>query len=412
MLLENDSFPDDTRVKLEARSLCRAGYQVAVICPTDASRRWYEYVDGVRVYRYPRPFESRGILGYLCEYAYSLSVTFVLTLYVLLRHGFDVLHPRLPPDTYVVLAAFYKLLGKKYVADLQDLSPELYQAQCGGEGNPLILAALKWFERQACRWADCLITTNQTQRRLLIERTGVLPDRCYVVRNAPDEIFLKPNPLLESFRKDGRTIIGYMGLMGVQDHVEVLLHAARCLKIEHRRNDFRVVFVGAGPALQDVKQLAAQLDLQSCVEFAGYRIGEELRRYMASFDICVTPDPSNPYNDTCTTIKTMEYMALAKPIVAFDLPENRVTAGDAALYAARNDVRELARLIRHLMDNPEERTRLGRLGHQRVVEHWRWEIQQNNLLALYEALLSSAAISTAGGGRSLDAVTAKVSTVR
>jgi glycosyltransferase involved in cell wall biosynthesis len=310
------------------------------------------------------------------------------------------------------LAAFYKLLGKKYVADLQDLSPELYQAQCGGEGNPLVLAALKWFERQACCWADRLITTNQTQRRLLIERTGVLPDLCYVVRNVPDEIFLKPNPVLESFRNDGRTIIGYMGLMGVQDHVEVLLHAAHCLKNEYRRNDFRVVFVGRGPALDDLKRLAAQLDLQSCVEFVGYRLGEELHRYMASFEICVTPDPSNPYNDTCTTIKTMEYMALAKPIVAFDLPENRVTAGDAALYAARNDVRELTRLIVHLMDNPEKRALLGQRGRQRVIDQWCWEIQQNNLISLYDGLLSRAAVSTVGNSPTLDAVTAKISAAR
>jgi glycosyltransferase involved in cell wall biosynthesis len=250
-----------------------------------------------------------------------------------------------------------------------------------------VIAVLGWFERLACRTADRLIATNQTQRRVQIERAGAPPERCHVVRNGPDARFLEPHTPVVRLRQSGRVIIGYVGMIGVQDGVDSLLRAVDRLRKDFGRHDFLTVIVGSGPALDDLKRLAIELGLQDVIEFAGYKSGEDLLRHIASFDICVTPDPSNPYNDSCTTIKTMEYMAMAKPVVAFDLPENRVSAGDAALYASRDNERELAKLIAHLMDRPEERALLGQRGRQRVIDNWRWEIQQNNLIELYDGLL-------------------------
>jgi glycosyltransferase involved in cell wall biosynthesis len=387
MLLQNESYPDDTRVELEARSLREAGYQVTVVCPTGISSRFHENVAGVHVYRYLKPWEVGGFVGYVWEYAYSLAMALVVSLYVLVRRGFDVVHVHAPPDLYVLISGFYKLLGKRYVLDMHDLSPELYQARQGGAGNRTVLAVLSWFEWLACRSADRLIATNETQRRVQIERAGATPERCCVVRNGPDDRFLASHEPIARLHEGGRVIIGYVGMMGVQDGVEYLLRAVDILRTEIGRDDFRTVIVGSGPALTELKRLATELNLQDHVEFAGYRTGEDLLRHLASFDICVTPDPSNPYNDSCTTIKTMEYMAMGKPVVAFDLPENRVTASDAALYAARNDQRDLARLIARLMDRPIERQQLGQRGRQRVIDLWRWDIQEQHLIELYDDLL-------------------------
>lgn len=402
MLLENESYPDDTRVMLEAESLRDAGYQVTVICPTGLSRRPYECVAGVHAYRYPKPWELNGFVGYAWEYGYSFVMAFVVSIYVLMRRGFDAVHVHAPPDMQVLVARFYKLLGKRCVVDQHDLSPELYQARQQGAGNRRVHAALGWFERLACKTADRLIATNETQRKVQIERGGAAPEACHVVRNGPDARFLKPVQPLSELREDGRAIIGYVGVIGVQDGVDCLLRALACMKNDLGRNDFRAIIVGSGPALDDLKRLTVKLCLAEVVDFTGYLVGESLLRHIASFDVCVTPDPSNPYNDSCTTIKTMEYMAMAKPIVAFDLPENRVSAGNSALYASGNSERELAQLIAQLIDHPQERELLGERGRERVIDSLSWEHQAAQLIDLYDQLLIPDVRSAVGHERMIE----------
>jgi glycosyltransferase involved in cell wall biosynthesis len=390
MLVENDSYPDDTRIVLESETLRDAGHAVTVICPTGIYRRFHETLGGVQVYRYPKPREPGGFVGYLWEYGYSLAVTWLIALYVSLRHGFDVIHARTPPDMFVLVAGFFKLFGKRYVVDLHDMPVELYQAKHNGDGNRFVVAGLAWFERLACRLADCHITTNETQRRLRIERGGVPADRCHVVRNAPAPEFLEPVEPLASLRDHGQTVIGYMGILNVQDRGDFLLRTLHHLKNDLGRDDFRAVIVGNGTAIDDLKLLTGELGLAAHVRFVGFQVGDDLLRHVASFDIGVTPDPSNPYNDSCTMLKVMEYMALAKPVVAFDLPENRVTAGAAALYAQMNDELQFARCIATLMDSPDERAALGRIGRQRVETLLSWQQQRENLLEAYRCLLAPA----------------------
>ncbi|MEX0612322.1 MAG: glycosyltransferase family 4 protein, partial [Pirellulales bacterium] len=224
-------------------------------------------------------------------------------------------------------------------------------------------------------------------RGMQIERGGAPAERCHVVRNGPDARFLQPVEPHPSLRDGGRPVIGYVGMMGVQDGVDYLLRALACLKNDFGRVDFRADIVGSGPALPHLQRLTDELGLGEIVRFCGYRIGDDLLKHLAGFDICVTPDPSNPYNDSCTTVKSMEYMAMGKPVVAFDLPENRITLADAALYATGNNVRELAQLIARLIDNPIERKRLGQRGRQRVIDYFYWERQQDMLIQLYDGLL-------------------------
>jgi glycosyltransferase involved in cell wall biosynthesis len=388
MLLQNDSYPDDTRVRLEAQTLRDAGHEITVICPTGASLRCYEQIAGVRVFRYPKPWEASGSLGYVWEYAYSLSVTFMLTMYVAVRYGFDVVHTRTPPDMYVLIGVFYKFFGKKYVVDVNDPSPDLYLAQHDGAGNGLVLAILYWFERMTCRTADCFITVSESVRRMQIERSGAPPDRFHVVRNVPSERFLESVEPLNALREDGQLIIGYMGLIGHQDRVDVMLRALHHLKHDEGRSDFRAVIVGSGPGLGDLKRLALELELQQHVRFAGYRVGDDLLRHVASFDICVVPDPSNPYNHCCAMLKMMEYMAMAKPVVAFDLQENRITAGDAAIFVADNDEQQFAAQLNRLMDDHELRQQLGQRGRDRVNEYLAWDYQKQYLLEAYDQILT------------------------
>jgi glycosyltransferase involved in cell wall biosynthesis len=390
MLVQNCGYPDDMRILMEAQSLRSAGCNVTVICPTGRSRRFHEMLDGVRVYRFPKPWDLGGFIGYLCEYAYSLAITFVLSMWVLMRHGFDVIHSRVPPDVYVFLNSFYQLLGKRFVADLQDSSPDLYQAQRDGHGNPLVHRTLLWLERQTCRRADCLITINESYRTMLAERAGVPPHTCHVVRNAPDPKFLLPIAPLDEYRQDGRIVLGYMGVIGIQDRLEVLLQALASLRDELGRNDFLALVVGSGPALPAMQKLSSETGLDDHVRFVGYQSGDDLLRHVATFDIGITPDPSNAYNDFCSFLKTMEYMAMSKPVACFDLLENRRSAAGAALYAKPNSVVDLARQIVRLMDDAELRQQLGDVGRWRAANILNWERQEEVLLAAYESMLGGA----------------------
>ena len=386
MLLENNSYPDDTRVILEAESLTAAGFDVTVICPTGDSTKWYEVVDGVRVYRYPCPAELNGFGGYIWEYSYSFVATFVISIWVFMRHGFDSTHSHTPPDIYCLIGRFYQFFGKKYVHDTHDLSPELYKAQRGGSGSKLVMSALRWFEKCACRWANRLIATNETQSGIQVSRCGADPNKCCVVRNGPSERFLGEIVPNQKFALMEKTILGYVGVIGVQDGVDYMIRMIKHLRYDLGREDFHAVIVGDGSALVDLQELAAELKVADAITFTGYVAGDELLQTIASFDIAVTPDPSNPYNDSCTTIKTMEYMAMSKPTVAFDLPENRHSARESAVYATCNDESELARLTQELIDNPERRIEMGRIGRKLIQEEFAWEYQRQNLIDLYDSL--------------------------
>ena len=390
MLLENNPYPQDARVRREARTLAEAGYQVTVISPARPGQPWRETIDGVRAYRYPSLPEASGVVGYLFEYGYSAVAMFVLSLLVYLREGFDVIHAANPPDTLVFIAAAYKLLGKRFVYDHHDLVPELYYARLAGRGNRLTHFGLLVLEKLSLRYADHVIATNESYRAMEMERGGVRPERITIVRNGPElnsRQVIEPDPGL---RQKGKTIIGYVGVMGIQDGVDYLLRALHHLVYDMGRRDvFCVLIGGLGSAQPSLRRLATQLGLDDYVWFTGWVSDADLLRYIASADICVDPDPSNPFNDRSTMTKMLEYMAQGKPIVAFDLPEHRFTAQAAAMYARPSDELEFARAVAQLMDDPARRQAMGVFGRRRVETELAWHYSARNLVEAYRRLFQA-----------------------
>ncbi len=386
MLLENESFPDDNRVLLETGALMAAGYDVTVICPTGQSSKWFEYVNGIRVYRYPKAYELDGFIGYACEYGYSLMVMLVYSLFVLVRHGFDAVHVHTPPDMTAMIAIMYQLIGKQFVFDHHDLSPELYLARRGDDRPNSVYKTLLFFERLACRRADRLIATNETQRGIQVDRCGANPVKCQVVRNGPNEFFLNEVTPIPELRVPGQIVLGYVGVIGLQDGVDYMIRVLHELRFRHKREDFIAVIVGSGPVIGELKQLAQDLDVADKIRFTGMIPFPSVPAYIASFDICFTPDPSNAYNDSCTTIKTMEYMALRKPTVCFRTRENELTAGEAALYANDNDIGDFSLATIRLMDDPALRENMGTIARDRIDNGLTWEHQSVRLVTLYDEL--------------------------
>ena len=367
--------------------MTEAGYNVSVICPAAAGQPFRDTVSGVEVFRYPPPRDGDGFVGYVWEYGYALFWSFWLSLTVAMRSGFDVIHSHNPPDLFFLIAALYRPFGKRFVFDHHDLSPEMYLARFQDGGNALVHRVLLACEKLSFRLADLVVATNESYRKIAIERGGVPAEKVAIVRNGPEtERFHNAVPD-EELRRRATTILGYVGVIGVQDGVDLLVRAVSHLVKNLGYEDVLAIVIGDGDALQEVKQLTSDEGIESHFLFTG-RIDDPaiLLKYLATADICVDPDPFNAYNDRCTMIKMTEYMAVGKPIAAFDLTEHRVTAQDAAIYARPNDERDLALKIAELIGDPERRREMGRIGQDRIANGLSWPLQAPRLVEAYADL--------------------------
>jgi glycosyltransferase involved in cell wall biosynthesis len=375
----------------EATALKANGYQVAVICP--AARGYtarYECLQGIHIYRHPLPLEARGAGGYALEYTSSLFWQLVLSLKVLWRHGFDAIHACNPPDNIFLIGALYKVLGRKrFLFDHHDINPELYEAKFGRRGLLYRLVCLS--ERLTFLTADVSIATNESYRRIALERGRMPPEKVFVVRSGPSLERLKIQPPVPQWKRGRKYLVGYVGVMGAQEGIPYLLEAARHLVEDLGRRDVQFMLAGGGPALEEMRRLAAQMRLDPYVEFLGRVPDQTLLEMLNTADVCVNCDEVNAMNDKSTMNKIMEYMALAKPIVQFELTEGRFSARDASLYARPNDAQDFAAKIVTLLEHPQLRERMGEFGRQRVERQLAWQYEVPKLLAAYEALFAPAA---------------------
>jgi len=410
MWVENH-FPQDTRVTNEARLLADAGYKVAVIALRSPGQAARETWNGIEVYRVPtlELFKKtvtgnggrlhllfvrlKSFLGYVVEYVYFTAACLLVSAYILLRRGFDVMHAHNPPDTLFLAAVPFKLLGKKFVFDQHDLCPELYRSRySAGEG--VYTRFLRMFEWCSLKLADVTIATNESYKQIQIERANKNPAGIFVVRNGPNQMRMTPAAPSARLKGMNKSILCYVGSLNPQDGVDYLLRSLWHLLHGLKRSDFHCVIMGTGDSLQDLRDLAGNLQLNGCVELTGFISDEDLQANLAAADICVDPDPSSPLNDVSTWIKVMEYMAAAKPIVSFDLKETRFSARDAAMYVEPNNETGFAEAIAQLMDQPELRKQMGTYGRRRVEDELRWAKVGKNLLNAYGTLLAEKGTSS------------------
>lgn len=382
MLVENNAYPYDVRVRNEAHVLRDAGYQVSVIAPRYRDQLWIEDIDEVRVFRFPAPPGGRGLIGYAFEFGYATLSMLLLSVWVALRRGIDVVHAANPPDTLWVVGAVFRLVGKRFVFDLHDLSPELYQSRFAKPRQSVVYWVLRALEQCSFAVADVVITTNESYKGVAVTRGRKSPDKVFVVRNGPPLAYCPVDAELPPERR-AKHLIGYVGTIGPQDGLDYWMRTIREIVHTLGRHDFVAVVIGDGDALPAVQALARELQIETNVWFTGRLSPFEARKYLSATAVCVQPDPSNPLNDKSTMVKLMEYMALGKPTVAFDLVETRVSAQEAALYVPPNDVQEFARRVVWLLDNPDECKRMGELGRSRVAKALAWEHSIPELLRAY-----------------------------
>lgn len=387
IIVENLPVPFDRRVWQEATTLVSAGYQVSVICPKGKGYlQSKEVIDGVHIYRHSLPVEASGAIGYALEYSAALFWEFTLAVRIALGRGFDIIHACNPPDTIFIVGRFFKLFGKKFLFDHHDINPELYESKFNR--RDFFYRLMLVLERLTFHAADVSIATNESYRRIAIERGGMRPDRVFVVRSGPDLRRLRRLPPVEELKKGRRFLVGYVGVMGRQEGIDLLLDAVRYIVVSLERTDIHFGLVGGGTELENMREYARRAGVADYVTFTGRIPDQEMLEMLNTADVCVNPDIANPMNDKSTMNKIMEYMALGKPIVQFELTEGRVSAGSASLYAAPNDAVDLARKLVELIDDPVRREGMGRLGRQRIEEELEWKYEAPKLLQAYAALYS------------------------
>lgn len=389
IIVQNLPVPFDRRVWQEASELTAAGYQVSIICPIGKGYdKRYERLDGIEIYRHPLPIEANGALGYAIEYSFSLFWEFLLSWKVLFRHGFDVIHACNPPDNIFLIGFFFKLFfGKKFLFDHHDINPELYEAKFGRKD--LFYKLIVLWEKLTFKSADVSIATNESYRQIAIERGGMSPDNVFVVRSGPNLDRIKIVDPVPELKKGRQFLVGYVGVMGAQEGIDYLLESVRMIVYDDKRTDIQFILVGSGPSLAELKELAKQKGVDDYVTFTGRAPDLELFQALATSDVCVNPDEVNPMNDKSTMNKIMEYMALAKPIVQFDVKEGRFSAREASLYALPNDSRDFATKILELLADPAQREKMGKFGRQRVENELAWSHEAPKLLAAYERVFST-----------------------
>ncbi len=386
IIVENLPVPFDRRVWQEATTLHNSGYQVSIICPkTKDYFKGFEIIDGIYIYRHPLVIEAKGAFGYVLEYSMALFWQFILSIRVSVTRGFDAIHACNPPDNIFLIGLIFKLFGKKFLFDHHDINPELYEAKFGRRDFFYKLMLL--WERWTFRTADVSIATNESYKKIAIQRGGMDKNKVYVVRSGPNLNRLKIMPPSNQLKCGRDYLVGYVGVMGRQEGIDYLLRTAQYIVRELKRTDIHFGLVGGGTELGKMMDYARELEVNEFVTFTGRVPDEEMLRMLNTADVCVNPDVANEMNDKSTMNKVMEYMALGKPIVQFDLTEGRYSAKEASLYARHNDEKDFALKILQLLDNKNLREKMGEFGRKRVLNELSWEYEAPKLLAAYEALL-------------------------
>lgn len=386
IIVENLPVPFDTRVWQEATTLAANGYIVSVICPKGKGyTQEKEFLKGVHIFRHNLPKEGNGAIGYAREYGAALKEELRLAKKIYKEIGFDVIHGCNPPDNIYMVAAFFKKYGVKYVFDHHDICPELFEAKFGSTSGLLYKSQI-WLERQTYKHCDFAFVTNESYKRIAIERGKMDPDKVIVLRSGPKLERMRVMEPVESIKRGFQYMVGYLGVIGQQEGIEYLIEAARYIK--ERDNNIFWGIVGGGPHLETLKKQAHDMGLDDCVEFTGRVPDQQMLEYLNTADVCVNSDKYNSMNDKSTMNKILEYMALAKPIVQFDLTEGRYSAQEASLYAKNNDAVDMADKITELLNDPERRKRMGEYGRDRVVNELSWEHTSKALLDGYEKLFT------------------------
>ncbi len=392
-IVENNPVPYDARVWAEARAVKELGHDVSVICPrSPKSPKALEELEGISIHRHYAPLEAGRKSGFIFEYLNALFWEFVLSIRIFKRDRFHVIHSANPPDHVFIIAAFFKLLGVKFIFDHHDICPENYLAKFGR--RDLFYRSLLIAERLTFETADIVISTNESYKSIAIDRGRKCADEVFVVRNGPDlsrVTFPEPNKKL---REGFEYLVAYLGEIGNQEGIDILLRSIRHIVTNLGIANIKFILIGTGPHWKQMVALSKQMGLERFVEFTGFIPFKDLYEILSTADLCVNPEFKNDFTDRSTMLKIMDYMTFGKPILQFHTREGEVTAGMAAIYITENDEVKFAEALLYLLHDPDKRKKMGEAGSRRIREELCWDKQKINLKNAYLHLLNGKGIQS------------------
>ena len=387
IIVQNLPVPFDRRVWLECQALTAAGYDVTVVCPKGKDDPAHQVLDGVTLLKY-RPYApGGGALGFVVEYAYSFLATAKQVLRARRQGTFDVLQACNPPDIFWPIARWLRRLdGTRFVFDHHDLCPELYDSRFP-QASRLPRRGLLALEKATFRTADHVVATNASYAEIAVRRGGKSPADVTVVRTGHDHERLQRANRVPALRRGRWHLVAYIGVMGPQDGVDLAVRAAAHIVHDLGRDDVAFTFMGAGDSYDEIVALRDELGLRDYLELPGRVPDDTVFDVLSTAAVGLSPDPKNPLNDVSTMNKTMEYMAFGLPVVAFDLKETRVSAGESASYVPSGDVAAYAAAIVQLLDDADRREEMGRAGRLRIEKELGWLHQRTAYVGVYDRLV-------------------------
>ena len=381
-IVENNSVPHDQRPWREAQAIRELGYDVSVISPVkDRTSPKFEVINNISIYRHYRPSNANSKIKILIEYANALFWEYFLSFKIFLKKPFHYIHAANPPDHTFLIALFFKLFNVKYIYDHHDLTPEMYHSKYGR--SDVFYKILLVIEKINMKIADKVISTNESYKRIAIERNKKNTSDVHVVRNGPDLTLVNHIEPDYSYKGDFEYLVAYIGSVGLQERIDVLLDAIRYIVYKKKMNNTKFVIIGSGSSLKDIVELSKSMNISQYVHFTHYVPFPQFYNILAAADICVNPEFTNKYTNYSTMVKIMDYMVVGKPIVQFETIEGKKTAEDASIYVKNNDEKKFAEAIIELLNAPEKRGAMGQIGKKRINEYLNWEKQKPNLLNVY-----------------------------
>ena len=387
IIVQNLPVPFDRRVWLECKALIAAGYDVTVVCPKGKNDPAHQVLEDVTLLKY-RPYApGGGALSFIVEYAYSFLATAALVLRARRKGKFAVLQACNPPDIFWPIARWLRRRDRtRFVFDHHGLCPELYDSRFP-HGRALPKRGLLALEKATFRTADHVVATNTSYADVAMRRGGKAPADVTVVRTGPDPERLQRRAEVPALRRGRKHLVAYIGVMGPQDGVDLAVRAAAHMVHNLGRVDVSFTFMGSGDSHHELVALRDELGLQDYLELPGRVPDQTVVDVLSSAAVGLSPDPKNPLNDVSTMNKTMEYMAFELPVVAFDLKETKVSAGDAASYIESGDVAAYAQAIAELLDDPDKREVMGKAGRIRIERELGWPYQRDRYVGVYDTLV-------------------------
>ncbi|MFA7289124.1 MAG: glycosyltransferase family 4 protein [Melioribacteraceae bacterium] len=387
MIIEHTSIPSDTIVWQDALTLNSDGFEVIIISPkSKLDYSIYENKSNIKIFRHPRFFDGSSVFLYILEYLEALFWEAIYLIFVLIRYNFKIIYVDSPPDFIALWGIVSKyILKKKFVFKRDDIYPELYCVKYSKK--KIIYRLLLMIEKIAHRTADISLVLNDSTKELILSRVNISKDRIKVIRFGPDIINFLPSKT-NHFVKKNKYLIGYVGVLAQQENIDGLLRIFETLLSLRKSFETELVIVGDGPEANQFISFAEIIGISKYVNFVGRKswLDGSMMDILNKCDLFVCPDEKNDMNDRTTMSKVMEYMALCKPIVMYDLKENRITAEDAGIYVDSGNELEFAKQINYLLENKSEREFIGMRGYQIFIEKWQWTHQKTKLIEVFNNL--------------------------